>query len=153
MNTADRSVEALDTALRRRFEFSEIEPNWDVFDLRDYDGVNVGKMMRTINQRIEHLIDRDHCIGQSYFYQVDDFPSLQEVFSKNILPLLKEYFFGDFGKVGLILGAAFVHVRSERHTSFASFDHPDADLLQEKVVYDLQDPTDVEAGGYHAIYS
>ena len=153
MNTADRSVEALDTALRRRFEFEEIGPNWQDFDNKEFDGVNVGAMMRTINQRIEHLLDKDHCIGHSYLYKVTDFQSLQQVFAKNILPLLQEYFYGDFGKVGLILGDAFVKVRNERQTSFASFDHPDADLLQEKVVYDLQDPTAVEAEGYRAIYT
>ena len=153
MNTADRSVEALDTALRRRFEFEEIGPDWQDFDGKILDGVNVGAMMRTINQRIKHLLDKDHCIGHSYFYKVTDFQSLQQVFAKNILPLLQEYFYGDFGKVGLILGDAFVAVRNERQTSFASFDHPDADLLQEKVVYDLIDPTAVEAEGYRAIYS
>lgn len=152
MNTADRSVEALDTALRRRFEFEEIGPNWQDFDGKIFDGVNVGTTMRTINQRIEHLLDKDHCIGHSYFYKVTDFQSLQQVFAKNILPLLQEYFYGDFGKVGLILGDAFVQVRNERQTSFASFDHPDADLLQEKVVYHLKDPTAVKPEGYRAIY-
>ena len=82
-----------------------------------------------------------------------DFQSLQQVFAKHILPLLQEYFYGDFGKVGLILGDAFVKARDKRQTSFASFDHPDADLLQEKVVFDLQDPKDVEPEGYRAIYS
>lgn len=153
MNTADRSVEALDTALRRRFEFEEIGPHWEAFQDKVCEGINVGDLLRTINQRIEHLLDKDHCIGHSYFYKVTDFQSLQQVFAKNILPLLQEYFYGDFGKVGLILGEAFVQVRNERQTSFAHFDHPDADLLQEKVVYDLQDPTDVEAEGYRAIYS
>ena len=153
MNTADRSVEALDTALRRRFEFEEIGPNWRAFDEKVISGINVGDLMRTINQRIEHLLDKDHCIGHSYFYQVTDFPALQQVFAKNILPLLQEYFYGDFGKVGLILGDAFVKARNERKTSFASFDHPDSDLLQEKLVYDLQKPTDIEAESYRAIYS
>lgn len=153
MNTADRSVEALDTALRRRFEFEEIGPNWNAFQDKVCEGINLGDLLCTINQRIEHLLDKDHCIGHSYFYKVTDFQSLQQVFAKNILPLLQEYFYGDFGKVGLILGNAFVQVRNERQTSFAIFDHPDADLLQEKVVYDLQDPTAVEAEGYRAIYS
>ena len=153
MNTADRSVEALDTALRRRFEFEEIGPHWKAFQDKVCEGVNVGDMLCTINQRIEHLLDKDHCIGHSYFYKVTDFQSLQQVFAKNILPLLQEYFYGDFGKVGLILGDAFVQVRNERRASFASFDHPDADLLQEKVVYDLKDPTAVEAEGYRAIYT
>jgi 5-methylcytosine-specific restriction protein B len=153
MNTADRSVEALDTALRRRFEFEEIGPHWKAFQDKVCEGINLGDLLCTINQRIEHLLDKDHCIGHSYFYKVTDFPSLQQVFAKNILPLLQEYFYGDFGKVGLILGNAFVQVRNERQSSFAHFDHPDADLLQEKVVYDLKDPTAVEAEGYFAIYT
>ena len=153
MNTADRSVEALDTALRRRFEFEEIGPQWRKFSDKVTEGINVGDLLRTINQRIEHLLDKDHCIGHSYFYKVTDFQSLQQVFAKNIIPLLQEYFYGDYGKVGLILGEAFVQARNDGQTSFASFDHPDADLLQEKVVYDLQDPTRVEAEGYRAIYS
>ena len=153
MNTADRSVEALDMALRRRFEFEEIKPNWRQFDEKVISGIKVGVMLRTVNQRIEHLLDKDHCIGHSYFYNLTDFPSLQKVFAKNILPLLQEYFYGDFGKVGLILGDAFVQVRNESQTSFANFAHPDADLLLEKVVYDLKDPTTVKAEGYRAIYS
>ena len=153
MNTADRSVEALDTALRRRFEFEEIGPHWEAFQDKVCEGINVGDLLRTINQRIEHLLDKDHCIGHSYFYKVTDFQSLQQVFAKNILPLLQEYFYGDYGKVGLILGEAFVQVRNEHQTSFASFDHPDADLLQEKVVYDLQNPANVEVEGYRAIYN
>lgn len=153
MNTADRSVEALDTALRRRFEFEEIKPKPDLFDDVVADGIHIGRLLRTVNERIEHLLDKDHCIGHSYFFSVKDLNTLRAVFSKNILPLLQEYFYGDFGKVGLILGAAFVQKRSERQTSFAAFDHPDADLLHEKEVYDLMDPNEVDAAGYKAIYS
>ncbi|WP_223590011.1 McrB family protein [Pseudomonas sp. A-R-19] len=119
MNTADRSLALLDTALRRRFEFVPVMP-----DARDEPGaplaglrvsmgeqlVDVPRMLDAINQRVEMLYDRDHCIGHAYFTplaQVPDgderFVALQQVFSTRILPLLEEYFFEDWQKIRLVL--------------------------------------------------
>ncbi|THD34254.1 McrB family protein [uncultured Flavobacterium sp.] len=170
MNTADRSIEALDTALRRRFCFEEMLPKtellspsamycrllWDYenvewedsefvgkennlflllgvsqdfkdkrkdkweqmredrvkekndyFNEFDYSGINLELLLKTINKRIEILLNRDHTIGHSYFMSVNSFADLQNTFKNNIIPLLQEYFYGDYEKIGMILGAGF----------------------------------------------
>lgn len=172
MNTADRSIEALDTALRRRFCFEEMLPKtdllspsamycrllWDykdvgwtdaefeekennLFDLLgvsedlkekrkdiwktmntdneakicknnyfenfNFAGINLENLLNTINKRIEILLDRDHMIGHSYFIGVNSFKDLNSVFKNNIIPLLQEYFYGDYEKIGMILGTGF----------------------------------------------
>lgn len=119
MNTADRSLALLDTALRRRFEFVPVmpdardEPGAPLADLRVSMGeqlVDVPRMLDAINQRIEMLYDRDHCIGHAYFTPLahvpdgdERFVALQQVFSTRILPLLEEYFFEDWQKIRLVL--------------------------------------------------
>ncbi|MDA8771954.1 EVE domain-containing protein [Flavobacteriales bacterium] len=155
MNTADRSVEALDTALRRRFEFEEIGPNPDLLTGVQVEGIDLSKLLMRVNQRVEHLLDRDHCIGHSYFMRFKsnpDFKLLQTVFAQNVVPLLQEHFYGDYGKIGLILGEHFVRRVKDSELQFASFDHPDADLLKEKEVYELVDPMAIGPAGYQAIY-
>ena len=106
MNTADRSVEALDTALRRRFSFVEMQPKPDI--LSKVGEVDLRKLLKTINQRIELLIDKDHQIGHSYFIGIQNIVDLQRTFKDKIIPLLEEYFYGDFGKIGLVLGGEFI---------------------------------------------
>ena len=136
MNTADRSVEALDTALRRRFSFEEMPPRYDLQELdRTEYGVQVSDLLQTINARIEKLLDRDHLIGHSYF--MDRSISLKEVFQNKIIPLLQEYFFGDYGKIGLVLGRGFVEVHENKSSkvTFASFDYDEAQDLADRRVY------------------
>lgn len=155
MNTADRSVEALDTALRRRFEFNEVGPNPDLMQGATIDGVNLSRLLATMNARVEHLLDRDHCIGHSYFFRLKNGGTLDDlrlVFARNILPLLQEYFYGDLGKIGLVLGKAFVEVKAKEEVKFADFDHEDRDLLEDKDVYRLADPFDLPAKAFSAIY-
>lgn len=130
MNTADRSVEALDTALRRRFTFEEVMPQADLLRDIDFDGFNLEELLSTINERIEALLDRDHTIGHSYFIKLKDGDkeSLLETFQNKIIPLLQEYFYHDYEKIALILGAGFVE-RKEGKVSFAKFspiDPPEA---------------------------
>ncbi len=111
MNTADRSVEALDTALRRRFEFVEMAPQPDLVPekLDDASDVSPRNILRTINLRIEKLLDRDHQIGHAYFMGITDLAGLKNAFQHKLLPLLQEYFFGDYSKIGLVLGKGFVY--------------------------------------------
>lgn len=125
LNTADRSVEALDKALRRRFSFTEVDPDPDLLEGIEVAGIDIEKVLRTINLRIVKLLDRDHKIGHSYFLPLKEKPNmelLQDVFQDRVIPLLKEYFFGDFGKIGLVLGSSFVkEVHSENVGVFAEF--------------------------------
>lgn len=117
MNTADRSVEALDSALRRRFSFEEIMPNPEVLKGEEVEGINITKLLTKINNRIEELLDRDHQIGHSYFFKVKDsndkVVALKDVFKFNIIPLLQEYFYNDYEKIALILGKGFVKLKNK----------------------------------------
>ncbi len=123
MNTADRSVEALDTALRRRFDFKEMMPDYDVIEQEYINDLDTGlaEVLKTINQRIEILIDRDHSIGHSYFVGVDTPEKLANAFNNKIVPLLQEYFYGDYGKIGLVLGEGFVQIQKNDTITFAKF--------------------------------
>ena len=124
MNTADRSVEALDTALRRRFCFEEMPPKYDLKELdNEIFAIKTADILQTINNRIEKLLGKDHTIGHSYFLSKNE-TTMVDSFYKNIIPLLQEYFFGDYRKIGLILGKGFVKLK-ELDTNddvFADFD-------------------------------
>ncbi len=120
MNTADRSVEALDTALRRRFSFREISPRPDLLKDILLDDLSLAKLLSTTNQRLEKLLDKDHQIGHSYFLsleQIEDsterWQALRSIFQNQVLPLLQEYFYGNLGKIGLVLGGDFVEVQTD----------------------------------------
>lgn len=199
MNTADRSVEALDAALRRRFSFEEmpskpelVAPNrcfwellwkyegigwqnieykakekellellgasnklwkdrkdlWgqfsyegkkesqiDLFPIEEFTGINFESILEKINLRIEKLLDKDHQIGHSYFMCVTNLEDLKSVFHNKIIPLLQEYFFGDYGKIGLVLGESFVSKDVNDNFKFAAFKgyENQSDLLERPV--------------------
>lgn len=206
MNTADRSVEALDTALRRRFSFEEMLPQpelvspqrkiWELwwkhatvdwkqepyvseerdlygllgidtdfdpeeliwkkmkkegkgehqvsyFDGVQFSGINLEKVLRAINTRIEVLLDRDHQIGHSYFLSVNSVSQLKDCFKNKIIPLLQEYFYGDYSKIGLVLGSGFVRkkVYDESEFSFAAFDSESSTDFENRDVYEIIDYT------------
>lgn len=102
MNTADRSLALMDTALRRRFDFIEMTPNYDLL-LDDLDGIELQKMLRIMNQRIEVLYDREHMIGHSFLMHLKTFDDLKHAFINKIQPLLEEYFYDDWQKIKLVL--------------------------------------------------
>ena len=102
MNTADRSIALLDTALRRRFHFEEMTPDYSILS-KDVEGINLQKMLETINSRIEKVYDRDHMIGHAYFFEKTTFKEIQTVFKRQIIPLLTEYFYDDFRKIIYVL--------------------------------------------------
>jgi hypothetical protein len=132
MNTADRSVEALDTALRRRFDFIPMPPNPGLLTynlLIDGTPINLQKVLKCINGRIEALIDSDHAIGHSFFINVKDRADLIDTFKNNIIPLLQEYFYGNAERIGWVLGKGFVEAAGDRYTGgFAEFGNIDEDL-------------------------
>lgn len=198
MNTADRSVEALDTALRRRFSFKEMQPKpellspqrmiwnywWDNEKIgwgdepfktihsnlnkllgveKDFDpneeiwnkmekegksetqieyfndidfsgGINLETLLKLINSRIEFLLDKDHTIGHSFLINVLSVEELKETFFKNIIPLLQEYFYGDYAKMSLVIGEGFFEKnKSAKDISWAitnkNIDKPEKEMF------------------------
>lgn len=225
MNTADRSVEALDTALRRRFSFKELAPdvklvpsaahifynllwrhkdnNWqskrytaaeamvlDVIGIPDnlhekyaiwdsmkreghigfdatkhfidmeFPGINPQELFRTINDRIEVLLNRDHCIGHSYFISLahkdDVLSELKKIFKDNIIPLLQEYFYGDYGRIGMVLGEGFVKKKTNGTTGrrkFAKGAWGNDYELNEKDVFEFTDSASWSVDTFKQVYA
>lgn len=110
MNTADRSIALMDTALRRRFQFIEMMPDANVLRKIGADKVedlDVAAMLETINERITFLYDREHTIGHAFFTKLAKDSSidvLRSIFEKSVIPLLQEYFYEDYQKIQLVLG-------------------------------------------------
>ena len=111
MNTADRSIALLDTALRRRFIFKELMPNPGLISgsrgdgcIEDGEGglINLRAMLETMNRRIRFLLNRDMTLGHAYFYEVRDFIGLKDVLLNQVIPLLQEYFYDDWHRIQLV---------------------------------------------------
>lgn len=103
MNTADRSITSLDTALRRRFEFVEMMPDAEELEKSKYKDVNLKKLLEAINTRIEYLLDREKTIGHAFFIGVENLNNLKNVFQNKIIPLLQEYFYNDYALINVVL--------------------------------------------------
>lgn len=175
MNTADRSLALLDTALRRRFDFEPLLPDTrddgdaPLAGLRVSHGgavINVPKMLERINERIEALYDRDHCIGHAYLTGLDKvkdgperFKALKEAFRNRIVPLLEEYFFEDWHKIRLVLGdnqkvdssIQFVAAHKQDLNTLFGNDHG-LDSYALKPRYSLQESAFLKPAAYLGIY-
>lgn len=118
MNTADRSILLLDTALRRRFDFVEMMPDSEHERISaNVQGVELQKMLKAMNERISLLLDREHQIGHTYLFDVTDLKSLSDKFHNKIFPLLQEYFYDDWSKIRKVLGGAgFIYEQKLRYT-------------------------------------
>ncbi len=106
MNTADRSLTAMDVALRRRFVFKAMPSRPELLHGVEVEGISIHRLLAVLNQRIEALLDRDHCLGHAYFMPLRKTPTLTklaEIFSNQVLPLLQEYFFDDWQRIQWVL--------------------------------------------------
>lgn len=107
MNTADRSIATIDTALRRRFQFREMLPDPDVLEGISVEDICVKEMLERMNKKIAVLYDREHMIGHGYLMPLKADPTIDKlalIFENHIIPLLQEYFYDDYAKIRLVLG-------------------------------------------------
>ena len=145
MNTADRSIALLDTAIRRRFEFIEMIPQAE--KLKNVEGIDLEKMLEIINKRIEYLYDKDHTIGHSYFMEVETIQELKEVFLKKIIPLLEEYFYDEYEKIKLVFNNNGFIKKDESYEKLFS-----SDYNEDKTIYKIDKNSLDDVGNYIKIY-
>lgn len=148
MNTADRSIALLDTALRRRFEFIEMMPDSKHLS-EDCDGVNLKELLDSMNKRITFLLDREHQIGHSFLLDVNNINDLRAIFAKKILPLLQEYFYDDYAKINAALndnGMIQEIKQGDLGSALSEF------VDSEKVVYEITESNTWEFDTFIKIY-
>lgn len=151
MNTADRSIALLDTALRRRFEFVEMMPKPEL--LGKCGDVDLQEMLDSMNNRIEFLLDREHTIGHSYFMGVESIEDLCAVFKNKIIPLLQEYFYDDYAKIIAVLNDNGMIEEKKADTELLKV-ALDKDLVDSgKVVYRITESSEWQARQFVAIYN
>ncbi|MDD2508109.1 MULTISPECIES: McrB family protein [Aliarcobacter] len=146
MNTADRSIALMDTALRRRFHFEEMMPNSSLLKNLVVDEIKIDNLLEVINKRVEYLYDRDHTIGHAYFMSLENFANevdkkaeLENIFRNKIIPLLQEYFYDDWEKVRLVLGDGFVEKIEVKSDIFDEDLIKDSEYLEEeKFIYNIK---------------
>ena len=168
MNTADRSIALLDTALRRRFEFIEMMPDGDIFAKMNnnkdllVEGVDIKALLDVMNERIEILYDREHTIGQSYFMNLikdNNIDNLADIFNRKVIPLLQEYFYDDYEKIRLVLGdnqvkaeeLQFITVTPVPRNLFGNLG--DIDYIEDKRVYTVNKLAFSNPDAYKKIYN
>lgn len=158
MNTADRSVEALDTALRRRFSFIEMNPEPAKLSTEEFKciGIDLEALLNAINARIEKLLDKDYCIGHSYFMTIKNRQSpteeIKTIFQNKILPLLQEYFYGDWGKILLVIGKEFVETKENTIKFLSTDSYEDFEEYEEKPIYSFTNPSSWTIDSFKSIY-
>lgn len=157
MNTADRSIALLDTALRRRFVFEEMMPKPECLkDKKISDSGNtieLDRLLESMNNRIEFLLDREHTIGHSYFMDVESIEDLHEVFKNKIIPLLQEYFYDDYAKIIAVLNSNGM-IKEKNKSQFSDlFDSKFSELDSEKVVYEIIKSSKWWAWQFEKIYN
>jgi 5-methylcytosine-specific restriction endonuclease McrBC GTP-binding regulatory subunit McrB len=144
MNSSDRSLTGLDIALRRRFTFIEMPPKPELLNEIEVEGLNIGELLKVINQRIEVLLDRDHCIGHANFMNLKKQPTLENltlIFKQKIIPQLQEYFFDDWSKINMVLNAnGMLKPKAiERSVLFPNVDSEPEGFFEEQKTWQLVD--------------
>ena len=115
--------------------------------------ISLVELLKTINERIELLIDKDHQIGHSYFFKVKTFKTLKSTFKNKIIPLLEEYFYGDFGKIGLVLGGSFVNPKETKNKKILAQNFKyETDFIEEKELYEFVPFNDWNVKSFQSIY-
>ena len=105
MNSADRNIALVDHALRRRFDFIWCPPEPSLLGpTTDNESIDLRRLLEALNARIQHLLDSDHCLGHGYFMSCKTNSDVIEVMAKRVIPLLREYFYGNMGLMLLALG-------------------------------------------------
>jgi 5-methylcytosine-specific restriction protein B len=154
MNTADRSIALLDIALRRRFEFEEVPPNYKVLERR-VEGVELARLLQAINDRLEFLADRDRLIGHAYFTRVASLEDLRKAFRLQVIPLLQEYFFDDWSRIALVLSARAGRspfLRAETLRADDLFGGQSEVGTQERVRYEMTAPSSWTSDSFRSLY-
>lgn len=152
MNTADRSIALLDTALRRRFDFEELAPDPAILSGIVIEGLEMAKLLAALNDRIEALFDRDHRIGHAFFIGVTSLEGLEQVFRRKVIPLLQEYFYenwsnvrralNDYGTGDFVISKKLAQLPADGEESFSD---------ESRVVY-LVNETPFPLSAYQRIY-
>lgn len=157
MNTADRSIAPIDTALRRRFVFEEMGPKPELLEkiiVVEADGADIGiqldKLLDAINTRIEYLYDRDHTIGHAYLIDVETLDDLKFAFKNKIIPLLAEYFYEDWENVDLVLNLNGFIIENKENKSYLS--KKIEDKIRNKTTYKVSDAEFWEINNFKKIY-
>ncbi|MCE5224464.1 MAG: AAA family ATPase [Porphyromonadaceae bacterium] len=142
MNTADRSIAIIDTALRRRFSFVEMQPESALLNDVLVDDIDIAKMLETLNKRVSVLLDRHHTIGHSYLLPLKTDPTINNlagIFENKIIPLLQDYFYDDYEKIQFVLGD---NQKTDDSTRF---------IIKKTDIYELFGDTDINFSEYYEV--
>ena len=160
MNTADRSIALLDSALRRRFDFREVPPvpsELESIDCDDGERIDLAELLRVMNKRLTHLRDRNQTLGHSYLIHVKSFGDLQKAFSKNILPFLQETFYDDWQQIRLVLADHTVEkehqlIREKPARAEELFPNAEPSMLSDKPVFEVTPEGEITPDAIRKIY-
>lgn len=149
MNTADRSITSLDTALRRRFEFIEMMPDTSKLST-DCKGVNLQELLKAINTRIEYLLDREKTIGHAFFISIENLEKLKNVFQNKIIPLLQEYFYNDYALIDAVLNKNGMLEKQDINNNYLK--NMTEIIESDKVIYKFSDSQKWDENTFKKIY-